>query len=234
MKKTLILLFLSVVAALAAAAQENLYQINIGDFNELTVADDLPVVYRCVPDSAGVVVFRTNPAYVADLSFEIKNFKLRLQNDGERPDSVFGTITVYSTTLNSATNWGNSTITVASLPPLTSFKAKVIGNGSVVVPKVQATKVTAVVQAGHGRVFIAGKTYSASLQLMSTGSIEAGSLAAAVVRCRMYGTGSIDCMPSDELSVAGLTSGTVYYKGTPAKVVNRSIGAHIVNMNQQK
>lgn len=232
MKKALFVLFCCCLA-LAAAAQEKLYQINVGDFNEITVADDLPVVYRCVPDSAGVVVFTTNPAYVQDLSFENKNFKLKLQNDGERPDSVFGTITVYSTTLNSATNWGNQTLTVASLPPLTQFKAKVIGNGAVVVPKVQSTKVTAVVQAGHGRVYIA-ESANRLAPAHEHRSIEAGDLTAAVVRCRMYGTGSIDCTPTDELSVAGLTSGTVYYRGTPTKVTNRSIGAHIVNMNEKK
>ena len=233
-KKVAITVLFAFAAALAAVAQDKFYRINVGDFDELTVVDHLNVTYRCVPDSAGIVTFRVNPAHVSDLWVEKKNLKLKIQNDGLEPDSIFTDITVYSTTLKSATNWGNAVLTVDTLPPLTQFKAKVIGNGSVVIDRIQATQVNASVQAGNGRVYIAGKAHTASLQLMSAGSIEAGALAASVVRCRMYGTGSIDCSPSEELSVAGLTSGTDYYKGKDVKVVNRSIGAKIVCIDSDK
>lgn len=233
-KITFLLLFILAAASVGLAQEKKLYQLNVGDFTELTVVDHLDVIYRCVPDSAGVVVFHADPAHVADLWFENKNFKLKIQNDGLEPDSIFSPIVVYSNSLTSATNWGDSTLVVESIPPMTQFKAKVIGNGEVIVGNVQATRVNASVQAGKGRIFIAGKTHTASLQLMSTGSIEAGGLAASVARCRMYGTGSIDCSPADELSVAGITSGTVYYKGKPAKITNRSIGAKIVGIDADK
>lgn len=227
--------FLTVISFLSAViisrAQEKLYRFDIGDFTELTVVDNLKVDYRCVPDSAGVAVFYADPAHVSDLSFDNNKSKLKIQNDGELPDSVFSRITVYSSSLTCATNWGSSILTIESVAPAAKFKAKVIGNGTVAVKKLQATNVTALVQAGHGRIYLSGKAHTASLRLMSAGSIEAGDLAAAVVRCRMYGTGSIDCTPDEELSVAGLTSGTVYYKGNPAKIVNRAIGVHLVKIN---
>lgn len=223
----LLLLFLNFTLSYA---QEKLYQFNVGDFQEITVVDHLNVTYRNVPDSPGVVEFRVDPRYVSDLSFENKKGKLKIQNDGEQPDSIFSPIVVYSSSLTSATNWGDGKLQVQAPPEVAKFKAKVIGNGSVVVTDVQATELTAAVQAGKGRIFVSGKAHTASLQLMSAGSIEAGSLEAAVVRCRMYGTGSIDCCPQEDLSVAGITSGTVYYKGSPAKIVNRSIGAHLVKI----
>ncbi len=229
--KKLLILFLLLAAPAAAKAQDKQYRFQIGDFTEVTVVDNLKVEYRCVPDSAGVAVFYANPAYVSDLSFDLKKSKLKIENDGEQPDSIFSNIIIYSSALTSATNWGDSTLTVVSPPPTAKFKAKVIGNGSVVVKNVQATNVSATVQAGNGRIFLSGKAHTASLRLMSVGKIEAGSLVASIVRCRMYGTGSIDCTPDEELSVAGLTSGTVYYKGNPNKLVNFAIGVHLIKVD---
>lgn len=229
--KKIITLILILAAALPACAQKKKYELNIGDFSELTVADNLRVTYRCVPDSAGMAVLRVEPVRVPALVFENNKSKLKILNDSQVPDSVFGEIVVYSHALTNVTNWGSELVVVDSIAPIARFKARVVGNGKITARHIHTSHMDAAVQAGHGRIYLNGTTTSASYQLLSTGSIEAGDMRAAQVKCRMYGTGSIDCWATDALNVAGLSSGTVYYRGEPANVKNRSVGVKVVKVD---
>ncbi len=225
--KKILALILILAAVLPAAAQKKKFELTIGDFSELTVADNLRVTYRCVPDSAGMAVINVEPVRVPALVFENNKSKLKILNDSQVADSLFGEIVVYSNALTAVTNWGKDLVVVDSIAPIARFKARVVGNGKITARRIHTSHLEAAVQAGHGRIYLNGTTTSASYQLLSTGSIEAGDMKAAQVKCRMYGTGSIDCDASQSLNVAGLSSGTVYYRGNPAAVKNRSVGVKI-------
>ena len=229
---SLFLLLISVTfSAFTAQGQIKKHEVNVGDFSELIVADNLRVSYRCVPDSAGMAVFSAEPARVPSLVFESNKQKLKIYNDSQLPDSIFGEIVVYSNALTNVTNWGDELVVVDSIAPIAKFKARVVGNGKITARHIHTSHLDAAVQAGRGRVYVSGTTKTATFQLLSTGSIEAGDMQAARVKCRMYGTGSVDCCVTDALNVAGLSSGTVYYRGDAPDVKNRSVGVKIVKVD---
>ena len=73
MKKSLISLFLLVVASLAASAQVSRHEINVGDFNRLSLVDNINVEYRCNADSAGIAVLKCTPEVLQGLIFTKNN-----------------------------------------------------------------------------------------------------------------------------------------------------------------
>lgn len=225
-------LFALLVSFMVSRAETKIYSVNVGDFNEMTVVDGINVNYRSVPDSVGIVVYECEPERTSMLMFSNDKYRLKIQlsSDVEKPKSL-PTITVYSDCLTKVSNWGDSTVIVETVAPGAAFKAKVIGNGILIARNVRATQVDASVETGSGRVFISGKAQSAKLSNTGTGAVEAGSLEAVKVNCKLFGTGSIDCNASENLVVMGASSGSVYYRGTP-KVKNRSIGVKVIPMDE--
>lgn len=216
--------------AFCANAQNNDYLLKIGDFNQLTVAANITVDYRCVPDSAGLAIFSASPTVAHAITFTNKNNKLKIEVLSDDPIvEPLPVVTVYSLSLLEASNWGDSTLTVATNNPGAKFKANVIGNGNIVANGVWATQVEASVKAGNGHVFLTGKAQSAKFTIMSVGAIEALNLEAINVKCAMVGTGSIDCNASETLSITGMGSGKVFYTGNPT-VKNHTVGVKIVKM----
>ena len=211
-------LFSAILIALfgtTAIAQVNDYKLNIGDFNEMTVANSINVIYRCNPDSAGIATYSCQKATASAITFTNDRNKLKVEVISDEPLTELPTITVYSMSLAEATNWGDSTVYVDKIAPTTSFKAKVIGNGKIIVRNLKCTSAEASVKAGSGNVWLSGQALKAKYTIMSAGAIEAGNLPASQVKCIMFGTGSIDCNALESLNVDGMGSGKVYYKGTP-------------------
>lgn len=220
---------ISLVSALASSAQSDMHVISVGDFNKLTVVNGVAVRYASVADSAGLAVIEGPDETVSSISFENKGLKLRIETSADAPSRSIPVVTVYSMALMEAQNWGDSTLTVVSVNPGPKFKVSVIGNGSVVVPALQATEVEASVKAGNGTVFLAGSCQNAKYTIMSAGVIEARTMQASDASCRMIGTGSIDCLATGTLKIKGLGSGAVYYWGSP-QVKNHSVGVKVVKM----
>lgn len=224
-------LIIALAACLAASAQSCLHVIKVGDFNKLTVVNGVTVRYASSADSAGLAVIDCPDAAVSAITFENKGLKLRVEAISDAPVEALPSVTVYSMALAEAQNWGDSTLTVAAVNPGPKFKASVIGNGSIVVPAIQASEVEASVKAGNGTVYLSGTAQKAKYTIMSAGVIEARTLQAAQAGCNMIGTGSIDCRVTEALKVKGIGSGTVYFWGAP-DVKNHGIGVKVVEMGQ--
>lgn len=227
MIKRIALISLAVASALAVlAAGPTRYELDVKDFIELKVTDGVNVDYKCNADSAGKAVFYADPAVAADILFVPGKEKLEIQLTPQQQPGTrkIPTVTVYSSFLTFVENSGDSTVRVLSVAPGPKFRGRVIGNGRLVVRNVKAKQVEASLDTGKGQVVIYGESDHAKLTLTGTGSIQADELKAATVKCSVWGTGSIGCAPTTELSVMGAGSGTVYYRGNPDKIRNRSLG----------
>lgn len=225
LKKILSLIAVALMTTGAYAAEPQTYRINIQDFNELQVMDGLDVVYRCNPDSAGMAVFTCTPDVVPVIIFSNNKSKLKVQvNSDTRPlPAQFPVITVYSNYLSSVENSGNGTVRVESLAPGALFKARIIGNGTLIADNIHATQTEGNLDTGKGRLVLNGETRSAKFKNIGTGTIEAADLKSESASVTILGTGPVKCQVSQELNVKGVGSGKVYVKGNP-QVKKRSIG----------
>ena len=227
MKKSLISLFLLVVASLAASAQVSRHEINVGDFNRLSLVDNINVEYRCHADSAGIAVLECTPEILQALIFTKNNsgrLSLQIEDIIEKQGGL-PSITLYSSSLDEAENGGDSTLRISNLPPMKEFKVRNIDNGKIIVRDVKASKLELQILSGKGKIIANGSCDDLSVKLIGTGEIQADNVAANNVTCRIMGTGNIGCNVLDgELKVSGSGTGKVYYKGNPSKVTVRKLG----------
>lgn len=211
------------------------YRLDIDDFTELRVSDGVNVDYYASTDSAGWAKFTCTPAMASKLLFTNKNSKLTIQVDDFDNYSMrdIPKITVMSSVLTRVENGADSTVRVLKANPVSNLKARVLGNGTLIINDVHATNVDAGISTGSGHIVINGKTGKAKFSNIGTGTIEAGGLEAKEVKTSTFGTGNIDCLVSERLTVIGAGSGTVFYLGTPSKITNRSMGIKVVPVNKQ-
>ena len=227
MKKVLISIILTVSVLFSANAQMKHHVVKVGDFNRLTVIDNINVNYCCNPDSAGLAVFNCSQE-IADaliLSYS-SNGRLSIQvnDDFERLQNL-PALTLYSSTLEEAENAGDSVLRVSKLPPLKNFKVRLTDNGKVIVRGVRASQLELQILSGKGKIIADGSCDDLSLRLVGTGEIQADKVKATSVSCRIMGTGSMGCdVNGGELKVSGSGTGKVYYKGNPSKVTVRKLG----------
>lgn len=202
------------------------YKLEVLDFTELKVTDDINVDYHCSADSAGWAYFTCDPSVSSMLLFTNNKSCLHIQvaTDGIAPVGL-PTIHVYSSSLSKVENASDSTMTITSDVPVKNFNGKVIGNGTLIVNNVEAVVFEASIATGKGHIVLNGcKAQRAKLSNVGTGPIEAGGLVADDVKAILFGTGDVDCTVTGSLSVFGAGSGKVYYGGNPTKVSNRSLG----------
>ncbi len=225
MKRNCIAIVAMIVGVLASWSAP--YALNIKDFTDLKVVDGINVVHKCVADSAGWVVFDAEETIASKILFsnDKNTLKIELATDGQ-PVSNIPTVYVYSRFLSKVENSGDSTVTVLSPTPSASIKFRIIGNGKLVAKNIHSTHAEGKIDTGRGHLVMTGKVQNVKLSNTGTGRIEASDLQAAVGKCSLLGTGPIDCAISEELTVVGLGSGTVYLKGKP-KVKNRTIGVKV-------
>lgn len=226
-------LILAALGAFTAEAQEPAdYKLEVQDFTELKVTDAINVDYHCSTDSAGWAYFTTTPDVAANLLFSNNKACLNVQLADVLPAGTpLPTLHVYSSALGKVENSADSTVRVISNVPLPSFKARVVGNGTLVVRQLRATSVDAGITTGKGHLVISNGTAArVKLSNVGTGPLEAGGLKAQRVKVMAFGTGPIDCCATESLTVYGAGSCTVHYDGNPEKVTNRSIGVKLVEV----
>ena len=225
-KKIILSAFAAVFASMFAYAfEKNTYELDVKDFGELQVVDNLNVINRCNPDSAGLAVFTCEKDIVPHILFTNSKNKLKIQTQND--DNVvrsFPTITVYSTYIQSAENSGDSTLIVDSPAPGAEFKARILGNGSLIARDIHSTKTEGRLDTGRGHLVLTGVTRTANLTNIGTGTIEGGNLKSENCTASVLGTGSIDCQVSNTLNIRGMGTGKVYFKGNPT-IKKRTIGS---------
>lgn len=221
------------VATVASWGQTKTYTLNIGDFDELTVVNSINVSYCMDPDKAGTAVYTCSPEIASYITFTNDKDRLKIEvitPKNTLPVAGLPCVKVYSSSLEKAQNWADSTLTVENNQPAQVFKAKVIGNGNLVARNIHATRVEGAVEAGNGHVYLQGKARNGKFNIVSAGAIEAGDLETVKASCRVFGSGAIDCNVSEDLSAFGAGSGKVYYRGTP-KIKNRTVGIKLISVD---
>jgi Protein of unknown function (DUF2807). len=227
-----ILRFIPVLALLFASAtagaeEPNRYTINVNEFHELKVINSVNVEYRCDPDSAGKVSFTASPELVSLFIFSNPKGTLEIRTtDTASTVKEIPTVTVYSSYLNKVENSGDSTVRVNSIAPGAEISATVIGNGRLIVHGIRATKVNGSVKTGNGLLVLSGECDNANFKFYGTGTIQADELKAQTVQVKASGTGSIGVWATEKLSVYGMGSSKIYYKGTP-EIKKSSLGLKV-------
>lgn len=214
--KKLFFLFLTIFAFTPALAQKDTYRLKVGMFDRLSVYDNVNVVYRCVPDSAGMVVFEGVEDFANAFIFTNSNGNLKIQVNTEdvgKPD--LPVVYAYSDFLIEVENSSVFTVRIDKNAPVPKFTAKLIGNGEIVADRLSCTEVNANLMTGNGHIILSGETQTAKLKMVGTGLIQADRLKANRVKCSIMGSGSIGCWAVEKLDVRGIGSTKIYYKGDP-------------------
>ena len=213
--------------SLACQAQVTRHEVKLRDFTRLSLLDDINVNYRCNADSAGLAVITCTQEVADHLIFSINNNgRLSIQVDDafERQGNL-PTITLYSKSLDEIENSGDSTLRISGLPPMKTFKVRLIDNGKIIARGLRASKLELQILSGKGKLIADGSCDELALRLVGTGEIQADDVIATSVTCRIMGTGAIGCnVNGGELKVSGSGTGKVYYKGNPSKVTVRKLG----------
>ncbi len=239
--KSVYILLLTLIAAIGVNAQTQSYVLKVGDFINLQIDNGVNVDYRCNADSAGIATFDATPDKASVLIFNYNEKKKRLEvelSESGLTMSGIPRVTVYSSALVYAENSSDSLLRVFSpkVVPLKKdkepkFNAKVIGNGRLAIHNLDVPELSCNVVTGRGTITVSGRCEAASYSLTGTGTIQADNMKAKDVSTRIVGTGTIGCYASDELSVHGIGSGTVYYTGSPATVVMKGLGIKSENLD---
>lgn len=212
------------------------YELKVGDFSHLSVVDGINVEYRCSEDSAGLAVFETSKAIADQLIFDSsKEGKLTIEKQFHSEGQLvkdLPVVKVYSKFLTQVKNSGDSTLIVVSVAPCPDFKAVTIGNGRVVVHNISCRKFDGAIKTGNGQLVVNGKCDNAVLSNTGVGSIQADALQAGTVSCRFFGTGTTGVWVTDTLIIKGMFPGKLYYRGTPKKIKNYSMGVKIYPMDE--
>lgn len=236
MKKTFLTIILLIIATSVVSAQKlSRYELDVKDFTELKVIEGINVNYVCNPDSTGRAVFIATDELASVLMFNNTKGRLEMQIATDGIDyKNLPTVTVYSKFLTKVENSGDSTVRVLNVVSCPNFKARLIGNGRLIVKGIDVTYLDGSIDTGNGQLILYGKCESAKLSCTGTGTIQADELVSNDTKCVMLGTGTIGCQALTSLNVVGASSGKVYYKGNPEQIKKRSVGVKIIPLDNEK
>ncbi len=209
-----VLLAFAVVSAKAQEVEN--YKVEVGQFDKVKVCDNVNVVYRCLPDSSGSIQYSGDKQFADAFIITPKDGNLKIQvstEDVGHPD--LPVLYIYSDFLTSVENASNFTFSVENPAPCAEFKATQVGNGTLIIENLKTNKVSASIATGNGTINLSGECQDAVLKMVGTGMISADRLEADNVQCKILGSGSIGCFPKVKLSVRGIGSTKIYYKGDP-------------------
>lgn len=236
MKKTFLTIILLIIVTSVVSAQKlSRYELDVKDFTELKVIEGINVNYVCNPDSTGRAVFIATDELASVLMFNNTKGRLEMQIATDGIDyKNLPTVTVYSKFLTKVENSGDSTVRVLNVASCPNFKARLIGNGRLIVKGIDVTYLDGSIDTGNGQLILYGKCESAKLNCTGTGTIQADELVSNDTKCVMLGTGTIGCQALTSLNVVGASSGKVYYKGNPEQIKKRSVGVKIIPLDNEK
>ncbi|MDE6684863.1 MAG: DUF2807 domain-containing protein [Duncaniella sp.] len=208
----------------ASAQSPTTYNLNVGEFSELSVRDGINVDYTSDNEMSGTASFACQPSLASAIIFNNKGGKLVIQLSPENEGAKgLPTITVHSRFLTKIENTADSTVRAVSLAGSPKFEAKLEGNGHLIVRGLDANEVKGTMRLGHGTLILTGRCNDAKLKLTGTGVIQADELTATEATVNASGTGSVGVNATSTLNVYGMGSTAIYYIGDPV-IKNRSVG----------
>lgn len=193
------------------------YTVEVGQFQKLKINSELNVVYKNLPDSTGFARFNAGTGNQDMFKFESKgDGTLKVSPSDENWGKTdLPVLYLYSDFLTSVESYSSLSVDIESVAPCASFNATLVGNGSIIVNDLKCNAVNAKISTGNGTIYLSGDCVTANYRMVGAGMISADRLSAETVKCRILGTGSIGCWPVDNLSVSGIGSTKIYYKGRP-------------------
>ena len=211
------LLLTTLVLLVATGSFAEIYTVETGQFEKLKINGNLRLVYRNLPDSTGFARYEAPEGSNDIFTFSIKkDATLRVEPSDEKWGQLdLPTVYVYSDFLSSVESYSELTVDILSVAPNATFTVTQVGNGSITVDNLKSNTVKAAINTGNGSIYLSGECVNANFRMVGSGLISADRLSAENVNCRVIGTGSIGCWPVDNLTVTGLGSTKVYYKGKP-------------------
>ena len=201
----------------ASYMMADVYTVEVGQFEKLKVNGNINVIYKNLPDSTGYARYRAPEGSADFFQFSTKgegNLKVEPADDKWGANDL-PVLCLYSDFLSSVESYSDGTVSVVSPAPCSTFSAKLVGNGTINIDGVKCNTITAAITTGNGSIYLSGSSVNANYRMVGAGLISADRLVAENIKCRILGTGSIGCWPVDNLSVTGLGSTKIYYKGKP-------------------
>ncbi len=227
MKKAIFFLLVSILSVSLSAEELGEYRLNIGDFTELKVLDGINVDYVESADSAGYAVFTCPPSVASSLIFDRNNTRLTVRLSAENPISgPVPLVRLSSRYLIKAENNSDSTLRILSVARGPKFEGTVEGNGSLILRGMNMNELKLILRLGHGQIVASGECQKLGVKFVGTGVIQADDVKADDVSVKCSGTGSVGVWAVNKLSVFGMGSTAIYYKGNP-EIRNRSVGPKI-------
>lgn len=230
LKHFITFVLLSVITVSSCFADTNTYRIKVGDFTRLKVFNNATVIYRSNPDSIGYAVYNAERD-MADAFLFSNNSRgvLKVEVATEHTyDQNLPTIIVYSRFIDNIESSSSETVFIESPSPCPTIKIKLVGNGKLVVNNINSTTTEINLSTGNGTIVATGFTDNAKIKTVGTGIIQADKLEATDVNCSILGSGDIGCNPKESLSVKGIGSTKIYYKGEPK--IKKSGGGHLIQI----
>ena len=132
-------------------------------------------------------------------------------------------VTVAYQSLKSVTLGGSGNILGKNLFKADNFNVSVAGSGNVNI-KVDANSVHASI-GGSGNIDLEGKSNEFTCSIAGSGSIRAYELKTDEVHANIAGSGSIKTTVKTKIKAKLVGSGSVYYKGNPKYINNKSVGS---------
>lgn len=210
-------LLITALAGFTFSTRGETFTKEIGQFEKLKINGNFSVIYKCHTDSAGFARYEAESGMDDVFFFDLKkDGTLKVQTT----DPYWGkpnlpVLYLYSDFLSGVENSSDLSVTICDLVPSGAFSANQIGNGSITAENIKSTNVSASITTGNGSVNLSGKCVNANFRMLGAGLISADRLLAENVKCSILGTGSIGCWPVETLSVKGIGSTKIYYKGQP-------------------
>ncbi|MCH5220811.1 MAG: DUF2807 domain-containing protein [Muribaculaceae bacterium] len=229
-KATTILISICIIASVKAAVPGiGEYKLEVKDFDKLTVVDGIGIDYHYRPDSAGYAIFTCPHEQVSHIVFSNNNGHLSVQTDAyEKTILDLPRVKVYSSGLSKAVNSGDSLLRISNLPYVETLKVQQIGNGEIALENISVEIIDATIMTGHGGISISGNANKAIFNNVSSGPIDASKLVVSTVKCKVAGSGNIECAPIESLSIIGAGTGTIRYHSQPHKIKKRGIGVKLI------
>lgn len=216
LKKIFFIFAFIISVAFPSLAKTETFRLDVGNFDKLSVYNNVHVVYHSHPDSTGYITFKADSELADAFIFSNNKGNLKIQVTPEKTSiSDMPVIHAYSNHISSVENSSEYSVKILSNGAVERFTARVIGNGEIIVDNIKSAEVEADIATGNGIIVMSGTCGKAVYKMIGAGTIQADGMKSEIVKCKIMGGGTIGCWAKNKLDIRGIGSTKIYYKGNP-------------------